>query len=132
QAARRNGDEVSRAEIAWAIPPGCRRPRSPGRYLHELARDPELAQVRQPYQDHIRAVGRELARRASWADHTVMLPRALACRLLGFKETTWKKCRRWLEEHGYLATVRRGRTACYRARPAVLDDGRNHAAVYVL
>jgi hypothetical protein len=132
-AARFNGDRVSRAEIAWALPRGSRRARCQGDWLKALARDPELAREREPYQSHIREIASELARRASWDDRTTMLPRAEACAMFGFSVTTWKKCRKWLEGHGYLGTVRKGRLAGFRrVVAAVLDTGRNDAAVYVL
>lgn len=132
-AAAWNGDRVSRAEIAWAVPRGSRRARCQGDWLAALARDPELAAVREPFQSHIRQIARELARRANWYDRTTMLPRAEACELFGISVTTWKKCRKWLELTGYLGTVRKGRMAGFRRLvAAVLDTGRNDAAVYVL
>lgn len=132
-AARWNGDRISRPEIVWALPRGSRRARCQGDWLRALSRDLELASVREPFQSHIRQIASELARRASWEDRTTMLPRAEACAMFDISLTTWKKCRKWLEGHGYLGTVRKGRLAGFRrVLAAVLDTGRNDAAVYVL
>lgn len=129
-AARHNGDRVSRAEIAWAIPPGSRRARSQSAYLAAVARWPELAEQRADRRRNLMEVARILARHASWADRTTRPTRAVVCAAAGIGLSTWKACRAQWEAWGFLGTVRGGRT--HIARPAALDDGRNDAAVYVL
>jgi hypothetical protein len=132
-AAAWNGDRVSRAEIAWAVPRGSRRARSQGQFLHALVRDPALGELRSDRRAHVLEVARVLARFASWEDRTTRPTRARVCELADVGVTTWKKCRLWLEDRGYLGTVRKGRQALYRrVLPAVLDNDRNDAAVYVL
>lgn len=128
-----NGDRITRAEIAWAVPPGSRRARSQGQWLAALARDRALDDLRADRRHNVLEVGRYLARRASWQDRTTMPVRSRLCAALGIGMTTWKACRRWLEDHGYLGTVRKGRMARFRrVLAAVLDNDRNDAAVYVL
>jgi hypothetical protein len=133
RAALFNGDKISRAEIAWAIPAGSRRARSQGQFLHALSCDPELAGLHSMFQAHVRDVARVLCRHASWEDRTTRPTRARIAEAVDVGLTTWKKCRRWLEDHGYLGTVRKGRMARFRrVLAAVLDNDRNDAAVYVL
>lgn len=132
-AAAFNGERVSRAEIAWAVPAGSARARCQGDFLEALSRDLELAAEHSVFQDHVRELGRLMARKASWEDRTVICPRELVRAELGIGLTCWKKCRRWLEDHGYLGRVREGRQAGFRrVVAAVLDTMRNDAAVYVL
>jgi hypothetical protein len=129
-AALHNGDRVSRAEIAWAVPAGSRRARSQAEFLQAAASYPQLAEAREDRRRNLLEVARILARYASWTDRTTRPTRALVCRLAGIRLSTWKVCRALWQEWGFLGVVRQGRSSF--ARPAALDDGRNDAAVYVL
>lgn len=129
-AAIHNGDRVSRAEIAWAVPAGSRRARSQSQFLAAAVRCAELDAYREDRRRNLLEVARILARYASWDDRTTRPTRAVVCKLAGIKLSTWKVCRALWEKWGFLGTVRQGRTSM--ARPAALDDGRNEAAVYVL
>lgn len=129
-AALHNGDRVSRAEIAWAVPAGSRRARDQAQFLRAAARCPQLAGAREDRRRNLLEVARVLARYASWEDRTTRPTRALVCRLAGIRLSTWKVCRALWQKWGFLGVVRQGRSSF--ARPAALDDGRNDAAVYVL
>lgn len=130
QAALHNGDRVSRAEIAWAVPAGSRRARSQAEFLQAAARCAELVDAREDRRRNLLEVARVLARYASWEDRTTRPTRVRICQLAGIGVSTWKVCRALWEKWGFLGTVRAGRSSF--ARPAALDDGRNDAAVYVL
>jgi hypothetical protein len=126
-----------RAEIARAVPPGSRRLRSQPEALAVLPADPALAELRADYAHHIGEVWRRLVRSAApWAHMTVICPREQLCRELGISVSTWKRCRRWIEEHGYLGCVVAGSTPeldGMRTSPALIpEDAANTAAVYVL
>jgi hypothetical protein len=129
-AALHNGDRVSRAEIAWAVPAGSRRARSQAQFLQAAVRCPQLDGVREDRRRNLLEVARVLARHASWEDRTTRPTRVRICQLAGIGVSTWKVCRGLWEKWGFLGTVRAGRSSF--ARPAALDDGRNDAAVYVL
>ena len=130
----RPGDSgLSRAQIAGAVPPGSRRPRSQDRYLKVLLADEDLDRLRADYRAHVLEFARIHVRYAHWLDMTSRPTRARVCELAGFGVTTYKKCRRWLEKHGYLGLVEPGSTPEFR--PMALchsPDDRNTAAVYVL
>ncbi len=131
-----------RAEIARAIPPGSRRCRSQREALAALTADPALAELRADFRQNICDVWREMVRRASWRIMTTSptrekiraLVRGRDGQLLGM--STWKRCRRWLEEHGWLGCVIQGSTPQLdgmRTSPALIDPAAaNTAAVYVL
>jgi hypothetical protein len=129
--------EIVRAVDVLPVP--ARRARGQREWMHALARDAELAELRADRQRNIRKVAQVLARHASWADRTTRPTRALICALAGISLSTWKACRRWLERHGWLGTVRQGRTQlAVRITTAILnavlgeDDKPNEAAIYVL
>src|SRR5262245_46987992 len=82
---------VTRLEIARAIPQGSRRARGQSQWLHLLAVDEQLAELRSDQQRSIRAVARVLARHASWADKTTRPTRAIICALARVAVTTWKR-----------------------------------------
>lgn len=129
--------EIVRAVDVLPVP--ARRARGQREWIRALARDPGLAELRADRQRNIRNVARILARHASWYDRTTRPTRALICALAGISLSTWKACRRWLERHGWLGTVRQGRTQlAVRVTTAILnavlgqDDKPNEAAIYVL
>jgi len=116
-------------EILRAVPPGSRR--LMGRRLSRLALDgvsvsPEIAGTRADFRDHVLAVVRLLAARASWTDGTVMYPREELCAAAGIAVSTWKAVRRLLGRAGILGLVRPGRKYWHGA------ESRSDAAVYVL
>ena len=123
---------LKRAEIARAVPARARRAHGQHEWLTRLGEDPELAQLRADRLRNIAECGRILARYASWGDRTTRPTRARICRLAGVAVSTWKAARRWLEEHGYLGTVRPGWTPALRAAALTSPDDPNSAAVYVL
>jgi hypothetical protein len=132
-----------RAEIAQAVPPGSRRAKTQGAFLRALLSDPALADVRADHRRNIIECCRVWARYASWNNRTTSPTRERVCRLVGGRTpgaplglSTYKACRIWAEDHGYLGTVVEGSTARLdgnRTSPALVDpDGPNTAAVYVL
>jgi len=126
-----------RAEIARAIPPGSRRLRSQPEALLALPADLALAELRADYARNICEVWRRLVRSAApWAHMTVICPREQLAAELGISVSTWKRCRRWIEAHGYLGCVVAGSTPeldGMRTSPALVEaDAVNTAAVYVL
>jgi hypothetical protein len=125
-----------RAEIARAVPPGSRRARSQPAALLALQADPALAELRADYAHNIREVWRLLVRYARWREMTTSPTRARICEQLGIGLSTWKRCRAWLEEHGWLGCVVAGSTPeldGMRTSPAFIpEDAPNTAAVYVL
>ncbi len=125
-----------RAEIARAVPPGSRRLRSQPQALLALPADPALTELRADYAHNIREVWRRLVRSARWTDMTVSCPREQLCAELGISASTWKRCRRWMQAHGYLGCVVAGSTPeldGMRTSPALIKaDAVNTAAVYVL
>jgi hypothetical protein len=123
---------LTRREIAVAVPAGSRRARGQVEFLHTLGTDPELAQLRADRLRNIAEISRVLARFASWRDRTTRPTRARICRLAAVSVSTFKTARQWLEQHGYLGTVRQGRTAALRAAVLVDADTPNEAAVWVL
>jgi hypothetical protein len=133
RAASFNGDRISRAEIAWAVPAGSRRARSPAQFLRAAARCPGLGEVkREDRRRNLLEFIRIMARHVSWEDMTTRPTRARVCQLGGFSVSTFKVLRAQWEAWGFLGTVRKGRTRQYRLQPAVLDGDRNDAAVWVL
>jgi hypothetical protein len=132
---------LTRREIAQAVnrlPVPARRATGQHEFLKRLGEDPELAQLRADRARNIAECARILARYASWVDRTTRPTRERICKLAGFALSTWKAARRWLEQHGYLGTVREGRTVLFMSAVlSALADGNaeeqpNEAAVYVL
>jgi hypothetical protein len=123
---------VTRLEIARAVPAGSRRARGQHEFLTTLGVDPELEQLRADRLRNIAECARILARYASWTDRTTRPTRARICAMARIAVSTWKAARRWLEEHGYLATVREGTTPEFSPGILTQPDAPNEAAIYVL
>jgi hypothetical protein len=101
--------------------------------LLALHGDSDLAQLRSDFAANIAEVWRILVRYASWRDRTTRPTRARVCAQAGIGESTWKRCRRWLQGHGWLGLVRAGTTAWLHGAAVLNDqDAGNEAAVYVL
>jgi hypothetical protein len=125
--------------VARAIPAGSRRCADQRAALRALAADPGLAQRRADFGHHVTEVYRVLIRHADWRTALTVPGRANVCRAVVRSATgqpisasTFKRCRAWLEDHGYLGTVTGGWTPMLSA--AVLADpaARNLAPVYVV
>lgn len=108
---------VSLVEVMLAVPPGCTRPRTRRQLMRMAAARPELGAYQQRRQDKLLAWLRIHVRWASWFDGSPAGPRATArpgrarvCAEGGFKETTYRFCRQFWEDLGFVATVREGRT----------------------
>jgi hypothetical protein len=97
-----------------------------------LGADPDLAQLRADRARNIAETARILARYADWLDRTTRPTRARICAHVGIAVATFKRARRWLQDHAYLGVVREGRTAEFRSGVLVDADAPNEAAVYVL
>jgi hypothetical protein len=121
---------LGRAQVALAVPRGSRRARDQREWLRAVQTVPELEQLRADAADRLLEVARVLARYASWGDRTTRPTRALVCRLAGISVTTWKRCRRLLEDWGLLGTVQQGTTPEFSS--FLHRDDPNLAAVYVL
>lgn len=137
----RRGDQVGRIEVALAVPHGSRRPLSQRELLTAAVSWPALGDVkRDVFRDHLIDWIRIMALCGSWTDAdpdpraTTRPTRARTCRMGGFRESTFKRCRRWWEDQGFVRVVRQGRTAEARAmsRAPVAQYEGNDAAVFVL
>jgi hypothetical protein len=138
QAGTRDRSRLSRTEVARAVPCGSRRTWSQPEALRRGLSCPDLAGVRADFRGHLEDWWRIHVCHASWAGHDrpprgISEPtRARVCELAGMSASTYKACRRWWEERGYVAIVRRGSTP--GLRPAALAspaDG-NVRQAYVL
>lgn len=127
--------EVSRVEIILALPRGCERVRTRPRFLERAEAEPDLAAVRADFQEHLLAWIRYHATRADWPRAITLPGRQVVCDETGMCASTYKACRRWWEQRGYVAVVRAGRTEEYRRRSRRRDvaqfDG-NEAQVLLL
>ncbi len=140
---------LTRLEIAAAVAAGSRRAPGQRHWLDLLERDEQLAGLRADRQSSIRRAARVLARRASWTQRTVRpVICCAACRAGGdcrgvqwpclrraarIALSTWRMARRWLEEHGYLGTVRGGYVWAWQHTVlSGAEEAPNDAAVYVL
>jgi hypothetical protein len=134
---------VSRTEIALVVatmPVPARRPWSQREFLTAAVACPDLTGVRTDHRANLLRFIRVLARTGSWTDAdpdpraTTRPTRERTCAMAGFCETTFKVCRQWWQDRGYVGLVRQGRTAEARAmsKAAVLDYEGNDAAVFVL
>lgn len=87
----------------------------------------EVQKLRADCRESVLSFARELGRRVNWADGTTFDERGRRCQAAGRSVTTWKWCRRLLDDAGCLPTVSEG---CIRWD----DHGgvRYDAAVYVL
>lgn len=122
------------------MPPGSRRPRSRRELMRAFMADPRLSAVRADHADNLVATIRILVRAASWNDSdadpraTARPTRARVTEMAGYCLSTWKACRRLLEQWGWLRLLRAGRSEEARRKspdPALAYDG-NDAAVYLL
>lgn len=122
------------------MPAGSRRPRSRRELMRAFLTDPRLSGVRADHAVNLVATMRIAARAASWGDDgadpraTMRPTRARLAEAAGYCLSTWKACRRRLEEWGWLRLLRAGRTEEARRQspdPAMAYDG-NDAAVWLL
>ena len=131
----------SKAAIARAVPRGSRRLRGPQIErvaTGALASHPDFAGVRPDFQRNLTEVYKRLARHASYDDGTTRPTRAGVCSQVGsercpgqpLSESTFKRCRRWLQERGFLGLVSPGTKAEFRT--VLHRDEGNVAAVWVL
>jgi len=127
------------AAVSRAVPRGSRRCRDQRAALRSLSADPDLASLRGDFAHHVTEVYRVLVRHMDWHTGTSVPGRDNICRAVvrtcsgrPISLSTWKRCRRWLEEHGYLGTVSGGWTPMLG--PGVLADPAepNQAPVYVI
>jgi hypothetical protein len=133
-------DPVSRVELVLAVPRGSGRARSQRELMRAAAGWPPLASVRADFAEHLMAWIRIHSLHASWFD-TDPDPRGCSrptrrrvCELAGFGATTYRRCRRWWAQQGFLGLVRAGRTQwtrCMSRLRALLYQG-NDAALYIL
>ena len=129
----RASDGLSRAQIAAAVPAGSRRPRSQSAWLRIMAAEPDLEGVRADFRANLLEWARIHGRYASWADLTSRPTRARVCEQGDMSVSTYKACRRWWEQRGYVGLVEAGSTPEFQ--PAILrrsPDAPNTAQVYVL
>lgn len=140
--------DISRAEIARAIPPGSRRARDQREALRAALGCTELATVRPIFRRNLEAWIRIHANHASWGGAgrdpcaTSRPGRKLVCEKIGgrgrdgrkkpLSETAYKKYRQWWQDRGYIAVVRPGWTPNLRHVGLVDPEDRNEAQVYVL
>lgn len=127
--------EVSRVEIVLALPRGCERVRTRARFLDRAEAEPDLCRVRTDFQEHLLAWIRYHATRADWPRGITLPGRQVVCDETGMCASTYKACRAWWAERGYVAVVREGRTEEYRRKSRRRDvaqfDG-NEARVLLL
>jgi hypothetical protein len=108
--------ELSRAEVARAVPRGSRQIRSQREALRRGLACPDLAGVRADFREHLRDWWKIHVCHASWGGEgrpppgTTEPTRARVCALAGMSPSTHKACRRWWEARGYIAIVRPGST----------------------
>lgn len=135
---RTRSNDVSRAELARAVPASSRRIRSQRQALRAALDCPDLAEVRADFAANLVAWYQVHVNHASWGgpDHapqgTTQPTRARVCELAGISISTYKACRRWWEARGYIAIVRPGWTPALRAAALVGPEDRNERQVYVL
>jgi hypothetical protein len=102
---------VTLREIVAAVPPGSRWVRRQKRLLTAFEAQPELGELWVGYTkgaDTIKEVWRFLVRWAYRGDGLSMPVRSRLCEALGISKSTWQRARKWIEEHGWLGTVRGG------------------------
>lgn len=126
---------VSRMEIVLALPDGSERVRSRARFLERAVAEPGLAAERVDRREHLLEWIRYHATRADWPRGISLPGRQAVCEDTGMGVSTYKVCRAWWAERGYVAVVREGRTEEYRRKTRRRDvaeyDG-NDAKVYLL
>src|SRR5271168_5050401 len=111
---------VGIVETILAVPPGSERPRSRRQLMAAAAACPGLAAHQVRRQDKLLAFLRVYARWASWFDGpagprgTAWPTRAQVCAEAAFGATTYRLCRRFWAQQGYLGIVREGRTKTAR------------------
>jgi hypothetical protein len=122
---------VTEAEIAAVVPEGSRWTRSQKKLLRAFLSQPELADLNSGGRT-VAEIWRFLVRWAYQGQGTTMPVRARLCGELGIHASTWKRWRKWLEDRGWMATVRRGWTPRLMRASALADEEPNAAAIYVL
>ncbi|HEY1616486.1 MAG TPA: hypothetical protein VGG25_02650, partial [Streptosporangiaceae bacterium] len=106
---------VTGAEIRAVMQPGSRLPRTRRQVMRAFHADPRLANKRADFAAHLVDTVRELARYTAWDDYgrargTCRPTRALIAARCGYSISTWRACRRQLEEWGWCCVVRQGRS----------------------
>jgi len=131
-------DDLSRAELARAVPAGSRRIRSQREALRTGLACPELADVRADFRANLTAWWRLHVLHMSWGGQdrppagTTQPTRARVCVLAGFGVSTYKVCRAWWEARGYVAIARPGRTPMLRPVALVRPGDHNERQVLVI
>ena len=131
-------NDLSRAEIARAIPRGSRCVRSQREALRTGLACPDLVDVRADFRANLTAWWRLHVLAMSWGGEnrapagTTQPTRARVCALAGFGVSTYKVCRAWWEARGYTAIVRPGRTPLLRPAVLVRTGDHNERQVYVI
>jgi hypothetical protein len=121
---------LSHAEVTRAVPSWARRISSQREALRRGLACPDLADVRSDFREHLTAWWRIHVNHASWGGEgrpprgTTEPTRARVCELAGMSVSTYKACRRWWADRGYIAIVRPGWTP--GLRPAVLASPGDH------
>ena len=132
------GTELSRAEVARAVPPGSRQVRSQLEALRSGLACPDLASVRSDFREHLQCWWRIHVNHASWGGEgrpprgTTEPTRARVCELSGMSVSTYKACRRWWADRGYIAIARPGWTPALRAAVLASPGDHNIRQAYVL
>lgn len=106
---------VTPAEIRAVMMPGARLPRTRRQLMRAFHCDARLADKRADFRQNLADTLRELARYTAWDDYgrargTCRPTRALIAARCGYSISTWRACRRQLEEWGWLCVVRQGRS----------------------
>lgn len=135
--------DMKMSEIMRVIGAGVRRTRDQLEAIDAAASCPDLAGVRGDFAEHLIGWYRVHVLHASWGGTDGGLARAprgvtspgrrRVCQLLRISVTTYKRCRRWWEQRGYIAVVRPGWTP--DLSPGILRlPGREHntTQAYVL
>jgi hypothetical protein len=129
---------LSRAEIARAVPAGSRQIKSQLEALRCGLACPDLANVRSDFREHLQCWWRIHVNHASWGGEgrpppgTTEPTRARVCELSGMSVSTYKACRRWWADRGYVAIARPGWTPALRPAALVSPDDHNIRQAYVL
>jgi hypothetical protein len=135
---RERPGDLSRAQIARAVPRGSRCVRSQREALRAGLSCPELADVRADFRANLTAWWRLHVAHMSWGGEdrapagTTQPTRARVCELAGFGVSTYKVCRAWWEARGYAAVVRPGSTPMLRPVALVRPGDHNERQVLVI
>lgn len=132
--------DMTRAEVARAVPPGSRRIRSQAEAIRSGLSHPDLQTVRPAFRCHLEDWWRIHVNHASWGGRGrpprgISSPgRSTVCRLArgGMSVTTYKACRAWWVQRGFAAIVRPGWTPMHRAAALAAGQDHNTSQAYVL